>query len=83
LEGNKPELGKDAIMKLMDAVDSHIPTPKRELEKPFLMSVEVCVPPDCMQYRTRRMDSLAKASSRIHSSCPSRRAAKLQAVPHA
>lgn len=28
------------IMKLMDAVDSYIPTPVRELDKPFLMPVE-------------------------------------------
>jgi elongation factor Tu len=28
------------IMELMDAVDSYIPTPVRETEKPFLMSVE-------------------------------------------
>jgi len=28
------------IIKLMDAVDSYIPTPKREIDKPFLLSVE-------------------------------------------
>ena len=28
------------ILKLMDSVDSFIPTPKRDVEKPFLMSVE-------------------------------------------
>jgi elongation factor Tu len=28
------------IMELMDAVDSYIPTPAREVDKPFLMSVE-------------------------------------------
>src|SRR5581483_7989998 len=28
------------IFKLMEAIDSYIPTPKREVEKPFLMSVE-------------------------------------------
>ena len=28
------------IIKLMDAVDSYIPTPKRETDKPFLLSVE-------------------------------------------
>jgi elongation factor Tu len=27
-------------MKLMDAVDSYIPTPKRDMDKPFLMSIE-------------------------------------------
>ncbi|ODV94779.1 hypothetical protein PACTADRAFT_34533 [Pachysolen tannophilus NRRL Y-2460] len=40
LEGKRPEIGKDAIMKLLDAVDEHIPTPERDLEKPFLMPVE-------------------------------------------
>lgn len=40
LEGDKGELGEQAIMKLMDAVDSYIPTPQREIEKPFLMPVE-------------------------------------------
>jgi len=38
LEG-KPE-GVKQIMELMDAVDSHIPDPKRDVDKPFLMSVE-------------------------------------------
>jgi elongation factor Tu len=34
--------GADAecIMKLMDAVDSFVPTPKRDVDKPFLMPVE-------------------------------------------
>lgn len=32
--------GKRAILELMAAVDSYIPTPIREVEKPFLMSVE-------------------------------------------
>ncbi len=38
LEGDTKE--QENIMKLMDAVDSHIPTPKRPLDKPFLMPVE-------------------------------------------
>ncbi|OFW95714.1 MAG: translation elongation factor Tu [Alphaproteobacteria bacterium RIFCSPLOWO2_01_FULL_45_8] len=40
LEGKSPELGREAILKLMDAVDSYIPQPKREIDKPFLMPVE-------------------------------------------
>ena len=40
LEGDKGPLGEQAIMKLMEAVDSYIPTPKREIDKPFLMPVE-------------------------------------------
>ena len=39
-EGDKGELGELAIMKLMDAVDTFIPTPTRATEKPFLMSIE-------------------------------------------
>jgi elongation factor Tu len=40
LEGDKGELGSQAILKLMEAVDSYIPQPTREVEKPFLMPVE-------------------------------------------
>ena len=40
LNDTNPELGEQSIVKLMDAVDNHIPTPKRELDKPFLMSIE-------------------------------------------
>jgi elongation factor Tu len=40
LEGDKGELGELAIMKLMDAVDSYIPQPARQKDKPFLMPVE-------------------------------------------
>jgi len=40
LEGKNPELGKDAILKLMEAVDKTIPQPERPLDKPFLMPVE-------------------------------------------
>lgn len=32
--------GADSIMKLLEAVDSHIPTPVRDLDKPFLLPVE-------------------------------------------
>jgi elongation factor Tu len=40
MEGDTGELGSQAILKLLDAVDAHIPTPVRDLDKPFLMSVE-------------------------------------------
>jgi elongation factor Tu len=40
LEGKNEELGKNAIMKLMDAVDSYIPQPERPIDKPFLMPIE-------------------------------------------
>jgi len=40
LEGDAGELGEQAIMKLMEAVDSYIPQPVRALDKAFLMPVE-------------------------------------------
>jgi elongation factor Tu len=40
LEGDKGELGGPAILKLMEAVDSYIPQPTRDVDKPFLMPVE-------------------------------------------
>ena len=30
----------NAVMKLLEIVDSYVPLPKRELEKPFLLPVE-------------------------------------------
>jgi elongation factor Tu len=40
LEGDKGELGEEAIMKLMAAIDDYIPVPERPIDKPFLMPVE-------------------------------------------
>ncbi|UNM06295.1 MAG: elongation factor Tu [Holosporaceae bacterium] len=40
LEDKSPELGKNAVLKLMEEVDRYIPQPKREVDKPFLMPVE-------------------------------------------
>ncbi|BDG74188.1 elongation factor Tu [Roseomonas fluvialis] len=40
LEDKSPELGENAIMELMAAVDAYIPQPTREVDKPFLMPVE-------------------------------------------
>jgi elongation factor Tu len=40
VEGKNPELGEKAIVALMEAVDSYIPTPARDIDKPFLMPVE-------------------------------------------
>jgi elongation factor Tu len=40
LEGDKGDLGEPSIARLMDAVDSYIPTPQRATDKPFLMPVE-------------------------------------------
>ena len=40
MEGDKSEMGEGAIMKLADALDAYIPTPKRVIDKAFLMPVE-------------------------------------------
>src|SRR5712672_1157093 len=40
LEGKNPEQGHDAILKLMEAVDSYIPQPERAIDRPFLMPIE-------------------------------------------
>jgi len=40
LENQKPELGHDAILKLMASVDEYIPQPERPVDQPFLMPVE-------------------------------------------
>ena len=41
LEGDEAsDIGEKAIWKLMEAIDAWIPTPKRAVDKPFLMSVE-------------------------------------------
>ncbi|HRK64307.1 MAG TPA: elongation factor Tu, partial [Terricaulis sp.] len=40
VEGRDPEIGEQAILKLMEAVDSYIPQPARPLDMPFLMPVE-------------------------------------------
>jgi elongation factor Tu len=40
LEDKNKELGHDAILKLMEAVDSYIPQPERPIDKPFLMPIE-------------------------------------------
>ena len=43
LNGDKPDIGKESILKLMEAIDSTIPTPKRDLSGPFYMPVESSV----------------------------------------
>jgi elongation factor Tu len=40
VEGRDPEIGEKAIVELMAKVDEYIPTPVREIDKPFLMPVE-------------------------------------------
>ena len=40
LEDKNPELGDQAILKLMAAVDEYIPQPERPKDRPFLMPIE-------------------------------------------
>ena len=40
LQGDKGKYGEASVLALMEAVDSFIPTPMRETDKPFLMPVE-------------------------------------------
>jgi elongation factor Tu len=40
VEGKTPEIGEQAIMSLMAAVDSYIPQPERPVDQPFLMPIE-------------------------------------------
>src|SRR4051812_26101380 len=40
VEGDTGELGEQAIMKLVEALDAYIPLPTRQTDKPFLMAIE-------------------------------------------
>lgn len=40
LESRRPEIGVEKIDELMKAVDEWIPTPERDTDKPFLLSIE-------------------------------------------
>jgi elongation factor Tu len=40
IEDRNPELGRNAVLALMDAVDKYIPQPARPKDKPFLMPIE-------------------------------------------
>jgi elongation factor Tu len=40
LEGDPSEIGEPSVLALLEACDTFIPEPKREIDKPFLMPVE-------------------------------------------
>ncbi|HKH82027.1 MAG TPA: elongation factor Tu [Methylovirgula sp.] len=40
LENRNPEIGHDAVLRLMQSVDDYIPQPERPIDQPFLMPVE-------------------------------------------
>jgi len=40
LQGDESDIGAGSIFALMEAVDAYIPTPERDVDKPFLMPIE-------------------------------------------
>lgn len=40
LEGDKGEIGEQAILKLIKSMDEYFPVPQRDIEKPFLLPIE-------------------------------------------
>jgi elongation factor Tu len=40
LEDRNPEIGEQAVLQLMEAVDAYIPQPERPKDRPFLMPIE-------------------------------------------
>ena len=40
IEGDSSDIGVPSIMKLLEAIDTYIPTPERAIDKPFLMPIE-------------------------------------------
>ena len=40
INGERPDLGRDSIKKLLDAMDTTIPEPDRDVDKPFLLSID-------------------------------------------
>jgi len=40
LEGDESDIGVPSVIKLLDAMDSYIPQPERDMDKPFLLPIE-------------------------------------------
>jgi elongation factor Tu len=40
IEGDQSEVGVPSILRLLEAIDTYIPTPQRAIDKPFLMPIE-------------------------------------------
>jgi elongation factor Tu len=40
LQGDESEIGEKSIVKLLDAIDSHIPTPQRDIKSPLVMPID-------------------------------------------
>jgi elongation factor Tu len=43
MNGTNEKLGKESIIKLMETIDSYVPTPQRDLKSPFLMPIEKAI----------------------------------------
>lgn len=43
INDERPELGRDAMQKLMDALDTQIAEPERSIDKPFLLSIDSAI----------------------------------------
>jgi len=61
LEGKTPEIGHDAVLKLMAAVDSFIPQPDRPLDRP----VPDCRSRTCSRFRVAARSSPARVEAAI------------------
>jgi len=72
LEGDQSDIGVPAVIKLVEALDSWIPTPERDVDKPFLMPVEdVDLGPrhrGDRSYRARRDQGRRRNRNRRHPS---------------
>ena len=40
VEGDEGETGEQSVVKLLEALDTYVPTPERDIDRPFLMPVE-------------------------------------------
>lgn len=40
LQGTRPEIGKQRVLQLLQAMDDNIKVPKRDVDKPFVLSIE-------------------------------------------
>ena len=40
VEGDEGETGEQSVIKLLEALDAYVPTPERDVDRPFLMPVE-------------------------------------------
>ena len=44
IENKQPELGRERILELVNAIDTHVPEPERNPDEPFFMPIETVSP---------------------------------------